>query len=338
MKNIQGQPNFITSSALWPIASTCKKETGYDVVNQDQLNVIKNTRVPAIFLVGRQDVITPPQMVQNLESIYGGQPKKFLIVDGEHHTERTNRDIEFAKMFIEDNITFKFKSDSVVNRTYQDSKNGLAEGIYVNHYHNSRYLNGVSSGRGTDIFNDESDYHPKRHSAHYDHYNNYNNSPSNYQRENINRSDTWEEFKKHTENAWDQTKSGFVDMGQGLSSWTIKVGKWFNDVKDSHVFDGCKSCKTVEKGHEEVYELDENNNWKKLRKANSVNVSRGNDNQISYEDRHLVQSIFMKNGEKEEDLYRKLNTYDDINKTTYEPFSKKRGIEPVTRWEFMLFF
>jgi cephalosporin-C deacetylase-like acetyl esterase len=85
-------PSLLTSTFLLPIAKTILKKTGHDVVNLDIVGLVEKVKVPALFNVGDEDLITPNEKVFSIYKSYQGAPKKFLVVQGEHHTERDNGD------------------------------------------------------------------------------------------------------------------------------------------------------------------------------------------------------------------------------------------------------
>ena len=89
------------------------KKTGYDVVNLDILSMVQSVHVPALFIVASDDVITPPQKVQSIFNMYNGAPKRLILVDGEHHTERAKFDLACSNAFVEENIGFVFERDSI---------------------------------------------------------------------------------------------------------------------------------------------------------------------------------------------------------------------------------
>ena len=55
--------------------------------------------------MGNEDKITPYEKVNNVYQLYKGKPKRFMIVDGEHHSERDNLELNFAVSFVESNIS-----------------------------------------------------------------------------------------------------------------------------------------------------------------------------------------------------------------------------------------
>jgi len=76
--------------------------------------------------------------------IYKGQPKRFLIVEGEHHTERDLIDLNFSINFVEGNIGFRLEDrESYVAPQIKSAKDRFKRPNVGN-----RNLQGVSQGRG----------------------------------------------------------------------------------------------------------------------------------------------------------------------------------------------
>ena len=144
LRDLRGLPSIVTSAALMPIANTIKKETGHDVVNLDIKNLVQEIRVPAQFIVGNDDKITPNEKVQSMYQMYKGQPKRFLIVEGEHHTERDLMDLNFSINFVEGNIGFKLED----RESYVAPQIKAAKDRFKRPNVGNRNLQGVSEGRG----------------------------------------------------------------------------------------------------------------------------------------------------------------------------------------------
>lgn len=206
LSSLRGMPGIVTSTALQPIRNTIKKKTGYDVVNLDIINLVKEVRVPAQFIVANDDKITPHEKVQSMYKIYKGNPKRFLIVEGEHHTERDKIDLNFSINFVEGNIGFRLEDrESYVPPQPKAAKDRFKKTNAAN----TNHLNGVSRGQGLEKIPGY-----KR-----------NCSDSDSEEEGF-----WGKVGKGFKKGWNNTVEG-TSKGWG---WTKE--KW-NDISDSFVND-----------------------------------------------------------------------------------------------------
>jgi hypothetical protein len=145
-------PSLLTTTFLLPIAKTILKKTGHDVVNLDIVGLVEKVKVPALFIVGDEDLITPNEKVFSIYKSYKGAPKKFLVVQGEHHTERANGDLTYAVSFVADNIGFVLDRSSWEpdpgNLRFGDKAEGWKFNTVQDGNFGRKALEGVSKGEG----------------------------------------------------------------------------------------------------------------------------------------------------------------------------------------------
>lgn len=100
MKAINNIPRWVTGTALLAIGGTVKKNTGYDVLELKPVKHVKKSKIPALFMVGREDIITPPGEVKVIYEKYGADSKEYFLIDGEHHETREDKDIDYGIKFV----------------------------------------------------------------------------------------------------------------------------------------------------------------------------------------------------------------------------------------------
>lgn len=104
MKAINNIPKWVTATALLAIGGTVKKNTGYDVLELKPIKHVKKSRLPALFMVGKEDIITPPDEVKKIHNKYGADSKEYYLIDGEHHETREDTNIEHGIQFVKSHI------------------------------------------------------------------------------------------------------------------------------------------------------------------------------------------------------------------------------------------
>ena len=75
------------------VGQTIIDKTGVDVMSIKLLPVVKNLSIPALFVVAKEDKVTPLPKVRSLFEAYRGRKKEFRVVSGFHHTYRTDSEI-----------------------------------------------------------------------------------------------------------------------------------------------------------------------------------------------------------------------------------------------------
>lgn len=98
-------PEFIIKSALYPISKTLKTKTGADVLGLKIDHIFKDMKIPLYFIVGKEDEVTPVSLVKSMHDQYDFEEKYLNIVEGEHHSMRSEKTLEeicqFIKMIIQ---------------------------------------------------------------------------------------------------------------------------------------------------------------------------------------------------------------------------------------------
>lgn len=207
-------------------------------------------KVPAIFIVGKDDKITPPRKVEALYNLYKGTPKKYLIVEGEHHSEREPADINYAIAFIEANINFKYVSNSIVpffptnnlasNKLKKDYRKNQSN---PNNTHQGGGLQGVSRGQGLDKIPLGSPMYQSERNNDYNHHQDENQNPL--------EKSGWDEFTDITSIGWHKTKMWGSEVGEKIShTWT-------------NIFGGCGQIQTVDMHEEDAYDQGSGGNLRK---------------------------------------------------------------------------
>lgn len=97
--NIKIIPNVLLPSAVEFVEGLLKEKAGIDVSKIAPVNYINCNLIPAFFLVGACDTLTPKDLVEAIFQKYNGE-KEFQVFPGDHTTKRKKEDLgrvmEFA--------------------------------------------------------------------------------------------------------------------------------------------------------------------------------------------------------------------------------------------------
>ena len=121
MKAMKNIPKWVTATALLAISGTIMKKTGKDVLSLKPIKYVKNILTPALFIVAREDVITPECEVRKMYKKYKSEEKQFYLIDGEHHSSREWEEIEYGIEFMKKHI----------NKVIVNKRKSLASGIQL---------------------------------------------------------------------------------------------------------------------------------------------------------------------------------------------------------------
>lgn len=103
MNHQTGIPKFMIKTALMPIGSSIKSYTGEDVMSVSPISVVQDVKVPAFYMVAKNDTVARLERVQKLYEKHDGKGNKyFLKMEGEHNDFRSYADNEKALKFLSD--------------------------------------------------------------------------------------------------------------------------------------------------------------------------------------------------------------------------------------------
>ena len=123
MKGLKNIPRGVTSMALWAMAGTLKSKTGYDVIKFKPIDCVKNITVPALYMVGDEDIISMKDRVESLYKQHSTKEKRFYVFEGEHHDTREDADMENGANFIKQFLNIN-KAQVIVRKTSGNIENG----------------------------------------------------------------------------------------------------------------------------------------------------------------------------------------------------------------------
>lgn len=81
-------PAFLVNIILGYFSRIIVRKVGIDVLQLKPLEVCKECKVPALFVLGEADRLVLPFRVKQMFDIYGGKPKSLARSEGEHSSER----------------------------------------------------------------------------------------------------------------------------------------------------------------------------------------------------------------------------------------------------------
>lgn len=93
-------PSFLTKTALIPIASSIKSNTGYDALEVKPINIVHKIETAGFFMVSKDDEISLPERVEKLFKLYGGEPKQMFLMSGAHNETRSHDSSVAAVQFL----------------------------------------------------------------------------------------------------------------------------------------------------------------------------------------------------------------------------------------------
>lgn len=93
-------PKSLYRSVMPHIHLQIKEKTNFDIYSLDILDETKNISCPVMFVHGKDDNFIDPKNSQILYSLCGSNEKKLRIVEGEHNTDRSEKNIIEATVFI----------------------------------------------------------------------------------------------------------------------------------------------------------------------------------------------------------------------------------------------
>lgn len=86
-KYASGVPGFLYSMAQWYVKKKIKGAAKFSIDDLTPINHVKNTFIPALFVVAKEDSLINPKHGQDLYDAYSGD-KNLIWVDGDHNTPR----------------------------------------------------------------------------------------------------------------------------------------------------------------------------------------------------------------------------------------------------------
>lgn len=90
----------MTKTALIPIASSIKKNTGYDALEVQPIKIVDSLEVAGFFMVSKDDEISLPERVEDMFKLYGGEPKQMYLMKGAHNESRSHDSKVAAAQFL----------------------------------------------------------------------------------------------------------------------------------------------------------------------------------------------------------------------------------------------
>eukprot|EP00826_Nyctotherus_ovalis_P011575 TRINITY_DN1300_c0_g1_i8.p1 TRINITY_DN1300_c0_g1~~TRINITY_DN1300_c0_g1_i8.p1 ORF type:complete len:429 (-),score=112.32 TRINITY_DN1300_c0_g1_i8:75-1301(-) len=86
-KYASGVPGFVYSMAQWYVKKKIKGAANFSIDDLTPINHVKNTFIPALFVVAKEDSLINPKHGQELFEAYSGD-KNLISVDGDHNASR----------------------------------------------------------------------------------------------------------------------------------------------------------------------------------------------------------------------------------------------------------
>lgn len=99
---------------LLPVSSTLKEKTHADILGINIKHVFEDLDIPIYFLVGKEDEVTPVEIVKSLHDEYKYREKYLNLIEGEHHSMRTSKIVGEIKEFID--LVFSTRKEKKIEK------------------------------------------------------------------------------------------------------------------------------------------------------------------------------------------------------------------------------
>jgi esterase/lipase len=93
-------PRCLIGCILGCLIKTAKKKTGVNIAKVKPIDLVRDIRLPAFFMVGKDDVLAKPVRVKELYDKYAGEEKQFFLIEGTHQSMRDQVVVKKAVAFI----------------------------------------------------------------------------------------------------------------------------------------------------------------------------------------------------------------------------------------------
>lgn len=100
MTSHRNVPRCLIGCVLGCLLKTAKKKTGVNIAKIRPVDLVRNIKLPAFFMVGKDDMLAKPVRVKELYDKYAGDDKQFFLIEGTHQSTRDQIVVKKAVAFI----------------------------------------------------------------------------------------------------------------------------------------------------------------------------------------------------------------------------------------------
>lgn len=97
-------PKFIVNLGMTFVSKTIQDKINYDIMELKPILAARKITIPAVFIVGKKDILVRPERVEEMFNVYKGRKKQLVQSENDHGGERETRIYDTCIEFIMESL------------------------------------------------------------------------------------------------------------------------------------------------------------------------------------------------------------------------------------------